>query len=154
MNQAAEKKALRQLRPGSFRSFQDTGVKGGLVYREYSYYRGYGIDSYHVGLLGQKGHPRTLHVARITTFVAGDRTARGAHVGLFEDAVRKKYGSAMRCGQIIYGASRVVLYKPCPIGAASKRHIVLLLSRNVTDSVWKVDRIAVQEPGLKVPIVQ
>jgi hypothetical protein len=154
MDQAAERKALRQLRPGSFRSYDDTDVKGGLVYREYSYYRGYGVDSYHVGFLGQRGHPRSMRVARIVTFVAADRTAVGAHVGMSEDAARRMYRSAMHCGQIIYGASRVVLYKPCPVGAASKQHIVLLMSRNVVDSVWKVDRIAAQKPGLTVPIVQ
>ncbi len=153
MDRAAEKKALRQLRPGSLRGVHDTHVKGGLTYREYSYYRGLGNDSYTVGFLGPRGKPRYLRVARIITFVAADRTSRGAHVGTSLDVLDRMYGSAMHCGQPIYpwpGAN----FMPCRVGALSKRHIVLLLSSNGASSGWTVSRIIIQVPGLTVPIFQ
>jgi hypothetical protein len=150
MDPAAAKKALRSLRPGTLRGVERQDVKGGLVYLEYSYYRGLGDDSYAVGFLGPKGKPRHLRVARLVTFVAGDRTGRGAHVGMSENAVARMYG-AMTCGQTII--RRVVDYKACRVGAASKQHIVFLFSKYFTDPVLTVNRIAPEQAGLKISIV-
>jgi len=152
MDRQAAKKALRQIRAGTLRSVQDTHVAGGSTYLEYSYYRGYGIDSYTLGFLGPCGKPRALRVARILTFVPADRTARGAHVGTSLAALDRMYGSSMHCGPTIE-VGRGTGYMPCRVGAASKRHIVLLLSKNDV-SGWTVGRVIVQVPGLKIPIVQ
>ena len=151
MNQGAEKTALSQLRPGSLRSVHNTHVKGGLTYREYSYYLGYGEDSYTVGFLGPRGRPRLLRVARIVTYVAADRTARGAHVGTSLEALDRMYGGAMHCGQTIPSRNRE--FRPCRVGAVNKRHIVLLIGMTLGHSGWTVDRILVEEPGVKIPIV-
>lgn len=152
MNQEAEKKALHKLRPGALRWVHDTHIKGGLTYREYSYYRGYGVDSYAVGFLGPRGKPRLLRVARITTYLPADRTARGAHLGTSLDALARMYGSAMHCGGMIGNPNRSWEYKPCRVGAADKRHIVLLVGYDLGVShEWTVNRIFVEEPGLNVP---
>jgi hypothetical protein len=149
MTQGAEKKALRKLRPGSLRWVHDRHIKGGLTYREYSYYRSNGVDSYAVGFLGPRGKPRLLRVARITTYVPADRTARGAHLGTSLDALNRMYGSAMHCGTMI--SQRSWEYKPCRVGPSTKRHIVLLIGFDLGVShEWTVNRIFVEEPGLRV----
>jgi hypothetical protein len=152
MDQPTARKALRRVRPGTLRSVQTTPVKGRHVYREYSYYRGYGIDSYLIGFLGARGKPLTLRVARIVTFVPGDRTARGAHVNMSLDALKRLYGGAMHCGTLIE-VGRGTGYMPCRVGPVNERHIVLLLSKNDV-SGWTVGRIIVQQPGLNIPLVQ
>jgi hypothetical protein len=151
MDLAAAKKAIRQIRAGTLRSVETTDLHGGLVYREYNYYRGYGIDSYLVGFLGPKGKPKKQHIARIVTFVPADRTARGAHVGTTLRTLYRIYRGSMRCGQTIY-LGRPTSYTPCRVGAASKRHIVLLVSNNDT-SPSSIGRIILQQPGLGVPVV-
>jgi len=153
MGSAAAKRALRQVRAGSLRSCQDTHLQGGLLYRQCSYYRGYGEDSYYLGFLGPRHHLKQLRVARVVTFIQRDRTARGAHVGMGLRPIYKMYGRVMRCGQLI-ALGRPIEYTPCRLGAATKPHIVLLFSSSGNYGPWIINRIIVQEPGLRIPVIQ
>jgi hypothetical protein len=153
MGNAAAKRALRQVRAGALRSCEDTRLHGGLLYRQCSYYRGYGEDSYSIGFLGPRRAPKRLRVARIVTFVQRDRTSRGAHVGMGLRPIYKMYGRVMRCDQTIY-IGKPIAYTPCRLGAETKPHVVLLFSASGNDGPWIINRIIVQEPGLRIPVIQ
>ncbi len=153
MGSAAAKRALRQVRAGTLRSCDDRHLPGGLVYRQCSYFRGYGEDSYWVGFLGPRHDSKRLRVARIVTFVPRDRTAAGAHVRMGLRPIYKTYGRVMRCAQTIY-IGKPIAYTPCRLGAARKPHIVLLFSSSGNDGPWIINRIVVQEPGLRISIIQ
>lgn len=153
MTKAAAMKALKQVRPGTLRSADDTKLGGGRIFRAYSYYHAYGNDTYSVGFLGRHGHPDSFRVARIVTMVHADRTARGAHVGMGLRPIYKAYGRVMRCDQTIYNGTATA-YTPCRLSTATKPHIVLLFSISGNNDPWHIARIVVQQPGLKIPITQ
>jgi hypothetical protein len=153
MSRAAAAKALRKMRAGTLQTTDDRKLSGGLVFRESTYVRGLGEDSYHVGFLGPRHHPKRLRLARIVTFVRGDRTAKGAHVAMGLRPIYRMYGRTMRCGQAIY-TGRPIAYTPCRLGAATKPHIVLLFSASGNNGPWIINRIIVQQPGLSISVIQ
>jgi hypothetical protein len=153
MSQASAATALRRLRAGTLQGTNDTKLTGGFVFREYSYVRGLGEDAYHVGFLGPRHHLKRLRLARIVTFVRGDRTAQGAHVGMGLRPIYKLYGRVMRCDQTIY-IGKPIAYTPCRLGAATKPHVVLLFSASGNYGPWIINRIIVQKLGLRISVIQ
>lgn len=153
MSKPAATQALKKIRPGTLRSADDTKLGHGVVFRDYSYFRGLGVDSYQIGFLGRHGDPGSFRVARIVTMVHADRTARGAYVGMRLRPVYKRYGRVMRCGQVIYNGTPTA-YTPCWLSARTKPHVVLLFSISGNNDPWHISRIIVQAPGLRIPITQ
>ena len=151
MSKTQAQRALKRMHPGALRGCYYTRIKPGVVYRECQWYRPYTGESYYVGYL-RSSNPSRMRVARITTLIHVDHTARGARYGMTDRRLYAMYGRELHCGQpLSFGTPQAWVL--CRVGRQAKRHIVFVLILGGQPYRGTVSRIVVQVPGLKVPLI-